>query len=119
MTTQSQTPFIKRVTAWFGYNFDHHFIGFFFLTIVLLFINEVYAFGLVVPNWDPLFITGVLVLVMSIRLARKIPEKADETIHRLVNRSSLDIEPGRLASLKLHLEARTQNWMRWSRDRSG
>ncbi len=113
MATRSQTLSIRRVTAWLEYHFDQHFIVFLFLTIALVLINEQLRFGPNISEWDPLFISGVITLVIGIRLARKIPEKVDETINRLANRGSVELEAAGLPVLKQHLEARTENWVRW------
>lgn len=114
MATRSQTPYLKRLSAWVGYAFDHHFIIFFFLTIALLVINELLRYGPNVFEWDPLFMSGWITLVVGIRLARNLPNKVDETINRLVHRGSLELELTRLPAVKRDLEALTDSWIRWS-----
>jgi hypothetical protein len=113
MATQSQVPYLRRAMDWLGNAFDHYFIVFFLLTVVVLSVNELLEFGPHVSQWDPLFISGWITVVIGIRLARKLPAKVDETINRLVSRGSVDMDAARLLVVKQRLESLTGVWSRW------
>jgi hypothetical protein len=82
---------------------------------VSLTVNETAIAGLALEDWDWLFVSGIVVLLVSLRLALSLPDRAQETIDRLARRAVLVAHPAQLANFTntLHRTVRSAS-LRWA-----
>ncbi|MGY2134445.1 hypothetical protein ACW9KT_19610 [Hymenobacter sp. HD11105] len=72
--------------------------------LILLCIKDISNYGMQVIKWDLLLISGVVVFIVAVHLAFKIPTKFEEMLERLANRRALQISPEELKELKINLQ---------------
>lgn len=87
------------------------------LTVLLVVIYAVlqfrtYRFDL--RYWDSMLISGLVVLLIGVVLARKCPAKMDQALDRLLHRNALTISPARLARLKKKQEQDANRFSLWT-----
>jgi len=113
MTSQPKLGAYQRLVGWLGDSFREQFAIYLALTVILVGLNEVVGFGTNIANWDPLYISGVLTLVIALRLAVEIPPKAHETLTRLANRGAIELTPMKLKAIHKKLETEAGRWAAW------
>ena len=114
MDTRKDTPRKHSYFRGFGIRLLHEirqrYSLIFALLVAALILNELYLFGTNFSDWDPLLISGALTFMIGIRLALNIPQIVAETLSRLVNRGSLNLDPNQLAEFKQKLEEQTTSY---------
>lgn len=78
------------------------------IAIVIILAYEFIAFGPNVRVWDPLFVSGALVLVAGLEVALQLPARMREMLTRLQRRGALPLEEAATEQLVDGLEARAE-----------
>jgi len=83
------------------------------VTLILLILNEFYAFGTYLPAWDWLFVSGWITFLLTYKATFLLPDKVDEVLSRLAASRVLDDSDNELGDFKrgLHESARRAAWV--------
>jgi hypothetical protein len=60
-----------------------HYLYVIVVTLVLLILNELYAFGTHLPAWDWLYVSGWITFLLTFKATFLLPDKVDEVLTRL------------------------------------
>lgn len=85
-----------------------HYLHVAVVTLILLILNELYAFGTHLPGWDWLFVSGWITFLLTFKTTFLLPGKVDEVLSRLAASGVLDDSNNELGDFKqgLHESAR-------------
>ena len=85
-----------------------HYLHVTVATLILLILNEFYAFGTYPPDWDWLFVSGWITFLLTLKATFLLPDKVDEVLKRLAVSQVLDDRNNELGDFKqgLHESAR-------------
>lgn len=59
------------------------------VVVAMLVVDQLWPFGLDLLRWDWLFVSGVLTLVLTLRMALALPDRAEQAVQRLAVRGAL------------------------------
>ena len=77
-----------------------HYLYVTVVTLVLLILNEFYAFGTYLPAWDWLFVSGWITFLLTFKATFLLPDKVDEVLSRLAASRVLDDSNNELGDFK-------------------
>lgn len=101
----SRTPrAIRRVEGWV----TAHSLTFIGCAVLVLFAYELLAFEPRIETWDPLFITGVLTLLVGLKWALTLSGRFRDMLNRLEKRGALKLGQGAHEFLH-HVETRAES----------
>lgn len=84
------------------------------LTFVLIVTNELVLFGPDITQWDPLYVSSVLVFVVTLRVALELEDRCMSMLSRLARRGTLDTAGIGIEGLQQRIRVRSQAWAHWT-----
>lgn len=91
-----------------------HFSVVLALILVMIITNELVLFGTDVTQWDPLFVSTVLIFVVMLRAALELEDRCTSVLSRLARRGTLELSSGSTDVLQQRVRARSRAWAHWS-----
>jgi hypothetical protein len=91
-----------------------HFSVVLALTFVLIITNELVLFGPDITQWDPLYVSSVLVFVVTLRAALELDDRCMSMLSRLARRGTLDTSGVSTDALQQRIRVRSQVWAHWT-----
>jgi hypothetical protein len=85
-----------------------YYLGLVLVVLLLLGGYELIPLGFDLRRWDWLFVSGIVVLLVALRMALNLPDRVQQTLSRLANRGILIADPAMLTDFtdKLHRSVR-------------
>jgi hypothetical protein len=110
MRKKPRVATIAPAEAWWGLERSlHQHYGLFSLIVVLaLAVNELNLFGGNVRGWDWLFVSGIVVLLVALRLGLELPNRFEQALTRLSHRGVLTGTATDAAQLRLGTHSRAR-----------
>ncbi len=112
--TALPSPWTRALTFRAAENWlRRHYLLVTVVTLILLILNEFYAFGTYLPAWDWLFVSGWITFLLTYKATFLLPDKVDEVLSRLAASRVLDDSDNELGDFKrgLHESARRAAWV--------